>query len=106
MISRRGFIARLSALGAGVAVMTGAGTDHRRYGRLDVRTAQSRGLWPARVYVDGIETTECIECDDIQGWVREFVRNKRHQLVVDPETDTFRSIVRYGRVLFMPGLGH
>jgi hypothetical protein len=98
-------------LGAAAGVVAGAvsvaavsSASDKRYGRVTKELAIVRGWLPGRVTLNGVDISSyCLECDDIVGTAKVYVRDHDGAYHIDPETHSIATATLHGRVVFTPG---
>lgn len=75
------------------------------FGYVDIQRALVSGWHPARVLLDGIDvSSDCMACDDSEGFVILFVRDDNGRAFIDRHTDRVATERRTGTVRFIPAI--
>lgn len=72
-----------------------------KYGLLSGVEAGKRGFLPAKVFVNGIETPDCVLFDDNEGWADVYDREDGH-IVVNEKGDGPRVKRLFGEIKYYP----
>lgn len=77
-----------------------------KYGRLTGREASKLGYLPARVLLDGVEITEVVTVDDVEGWIDVIVFDEKgdHVLLLNDAGEVLGVQTRrmHGIVVYLP----
>lgn len=96
-LSRRGFLGTIAAI-----PVLGKLIAQDTYGFVDVERADALGIWPCRVFVDGVEIDDCLSFNDREGWAEYFVIDAHDQYIYSRPIDGYVTGRRRGHVTVQP----